>query len=118
MSLDFFAHSRSPEADWNRCDLSWYSYNFDTGVVSCIEASAEPGWKFQNDCDVLADGKVPEVLVIFLEDEKTSQSEAKWHRRPIFSTQYPAYLGESLVAASEEMASTDVAAGDMDGEAD
>lgn len=86
--------------------------------MSCIEANVEPGLKRQNDTAVLADRKVSEVPVIFIEGESISLSEAKSKVCQFLVNQYPADLDESPVVVSEDVASIDVFADDLDGETD
>lgn len=47
INLCFLAYSHSLEVGGNRYEWSWYPYDFDAGLVGCVEASVEPGRKRQ-----------------------------------------------------------------------
>lgn len=67
---------------------------------------------------VLATRKLPEVLVIVVDGERLSLSKAEWQVRHFMGTQYSSDLEQYLMAIFEEMASTDVLTGDLEGGAD
>lgn len=87
-------------------------------LISSFGASVEPGRKRPNDCNLLTDCKLPKVPVIFIEGESISPSEANLQVRQFFVTPYPASLEEYPAAVPGGLASIDVLAGDLEGEAD
>lgn len=66
-NLGFLGYSHSEEVDCSRCQTSWYLYQFNMGLMSSVEASVEPSWKYLNDGAVLTDYKLRKVSVIFVE---------------------------------------------------
>lgn len=99
MTLGSFAHSRSWEATWNPFEASRYPSDFDTWLVSCIEATVELGRKRLNDGAGLANRKHSEVPKIFVEDESISLSEANLHVHQILTSPNFPDLEESPVVA-------------------
>lgn len=77
MKLGFLGHSRSREVDWSCFEALQTPYDFDAGLMSLVKASIEQGRKLQNDDVALADRKLPDVLVVFIEGASMSQKEAK-----------------------------------------
>lgn len=43
MNLGFLAQSRSWKVDWSHSESSWYTFDFDARLVSCVKASVDPG---------------------------------------------------------------------------
>lgn len=76
-SFCFFAYSRSRKVDWSPRKSSWYPYDFDAVSVSSVEATVELGWKSLSDGVALVDHKLLELLVILVENETMSLSEAR-----------------------------------------
>lgn len=118
MNLAFPAHCHSPEFDWRHGKSSWYPYDFVAGLVRCVQATDEPGRRGRNHGAVLADHKLREVPVIFVEGESISLSEVKLGVHQFLAAQYPAILEEPLARASKEVASIEVLANDLEGEPD
>lgn len=117
-NLGFLAHSRSEQGIWSRCESLWYLYDFNAGLVSCVEAIVEPGPKRVDDNAVLEDCMFLEVHIISVEGDSMSLAEAKSPVRQFWATQHPPNLEESPAAAPEGVGSTNVLAGDLDGETD
>lgn len=67
---------------------------------------------------VLADRKLPEVAVVFVEGDLMSRSEAKWQVRKFLVPRYPADFEESPTADPEEVAGIHLLARDLESEAD
>lgn len=65
----------------------------------------QPDRSCQNDTEVLANRKVPNMIVMFLEGEYTLLSEAKLHSWQFLAVQKSSYLEESPVPAPEEVTS-------------
>lgn len=59
-----------------------------------------------------------EIPVIFVEEASICLSEAQLQGRQFLAAEYPANVKESLVAASQELTSIEVLAGDLEGEDD
>lgn len=118
MKLGLLASSRPPEVPRSRCDLSWYPYDLDEGLVSCIVASTDLFPKRQNRGTALAGCKLLEVSVIFVEFEFVFLLEVKVQMRQFLATSYHGGFEASLAAAPKEAASIDMLAGELDGETD
>lgn len=101
-TLGFLSYNRSWEVDWSLCKLSWYPGDFDARLVSCIEATADPGRKHLNDSAVLADGKLLEVPLILVEDASMSLSKEESQGRQFLSAQYPGDVEEYPARAFSE----------------
>lgn len=117
MSLDFLSYSRIQEIDWSHSELLCYPSQLDTELVLRLEAKVEMGRKRQNDSAMLAVCTLPLIPVIFLEGEPIYLSEARSQVRKLLATHYLLDLEKSPVVAPEEVATIDVLAGDLDGEA-
>lgn len=91
---------------------------FRHGVVCCVDASVELGWKRENYGAVLVVGKVQDAPVIFLDGESMYPSEMKSQVRELLATRDPADLEESLPVAPEEVPNIEGLASGLDWEAD
>lgn len=109
---------RSWRVHWSRCESQWYSYKFDIRLVCSVESIVKPGRKILRDGAVLTDLKLTEVPVVFVEGESMSLPEVKSQVLQLLSTRYPFSLEESLVVASEAVASIHALTSDMDCEDD
>lgn len=93
------------EIVWSRCKSSCFPYDFDEGLVSCIEASDPTGRNHQNDGVMLADRKLSELSVLLLEGEQMSLLELRSQMRGFLTAWYRANVEESPVMAPEGVAS-------------
>lgn len=69
MNLGFLAHSRYIQIDWIPLKSSWYPYDFDAGLFSCVKETVELDRRRQKDRAVLSICKLPEVPVKLVEVE-------------------------------------------------
>lgn len=81
--------------------------------MTYVEAFVKPGRKRLHDGAMLADHKLPKLLVIFVQGALMALSEAKSKVRHIFVTRNPAYLDESLWVVLEPVKSMDRLMGDL-----
>lgn len=95
MGLGFLKYCLSRKVGWSRPESSWYPYNSDAGVVRFVEASLGPGWRLLRDGPVLADQKLSDVLLMFLNGGPMSLFDSKPQVRQFGADFYLADLEES-----------------------
>lgn len=69
------------------------------GLMSCVDATVEPGVKHVNVGPALVDRELKEVPVVFVKGESMFMSEAKSQVLQFWATGYPARLENVLAAA-------------------
>lgn len=77
MGIRFLAYRCSWEADSSRGKSSWYPFDFQIVLVSCVEAIVGKGQEHLNDGAVLKKSKLPEVPEIFVEVDLMPLLEVK-----------------------------------------